>query len=139
MTAKVRAAFRGSRSLRAGAAFLALGVAYYAFVRLTGITLFCPFQKLTGLACPGCGMAHMCTDILELRFYDAFRENAAAAVILPFLGISAACVALKKGAAAVSRSRPLNIALWVCVALLVAFGIVRNLPGCEFLLPSYLR
>ena len=32
-----------------------------------------------------------------------------------------------------------NILLWGSVAVLLLFGVLRNLPGLEFLLPSYLR
>ena len=81
----------------------------------------------------------MAMDIAGLRFYDAFRENVATAVILPLLGVSFAAVYIKSGAQGVKSSRFLRILAWGGVAALAVFGVLRNLPGFEFLLPSYLR
>jgi len=117
----------------------AAGTVYYLFVRLTGITLFCPVQKVTGLACPGCGISHFFMDLAEFRFADAFLENVAVASLIPVWGLSVAAVYIKNGAAGVKSSRFLNALAWVSVAILAVFGVVRNLPGCAFLLPSYLR
>ena len=125
--------------LRGVLILLAVGAAYYAFVKLTGLSLFCPIQKITGRACPGCGISHFCMDLVEFRFAEAFRENVAVAVLLPVWGVSAAAVYLKNGAQGFKKSRALNILAWVSVVLLVVFGVVRNLPGCEFLLPSYMQ
>ena len=131
----LRAFFRTYRKqLQTAGVFLLLGLAYFLLTQLTPLRIPCIFQKITGFACPGCGMTHLCMQLLRLDFAGAAGENLAAALLAPLWLAGILIRALfSKG------SRAENILLWGSVAVLLLFGVLRNLPGLEFLLPSYLR
>ena len=131
--------FARHKFLRFLIVIITLGAAYYALMRLTGLSLFCPVNKLTGLACPGCGVTHFFVHILHFEFAEAFRENLAISVLIPVWAVTAAAVGIKNGFSGFYQNRFVKSLAWVSVALLIIFGVVRNLPGCEFLLPSYMR
>ena len=44
------------KQLRTAGIFFLLGLAYYIVTQLTPLRIPCLFQKVTGLACPGCGI-----------------------------------------------------------------------------------
>lgn len=46
----------------------------------------CPFHKLTGFLCPGCGAQRCLHFLLNAEFSAAFRENALIPLALPYLG-----------------------------------------------------
>ncbi len=121
-------------------AVLAAGAVYWLFVLLTGVGVPCLFQTVTGLACPGCGATHFFTEAFQLRFANAARENLALAVLLPVWAVSLALGALfrKDRSKRLLDSRFFVILAWASAAALLVFGVVRNLPGCESLLPSYM-
>lgn len=125
------------RRIRIGAVVIGLGLAYYLVTRLTAFRIPCIFQTVTGLACPGCGVSHFCMKLLQMDPMGAARENLALAVLLP-VWCGAGCVRLIWHPRWLARdSKGEKLLLWGSVALLLLFGIVRNLPGMEFLLPSY--
>ena len=131
----LRAFFRTYRKqLQTAGVFLLLGLAYFLLTQLTPLRIPCIFQKITGFACPGCGMTHLCMQLLRLDFAGAAGENLAAALLARIL-----IRALWNPAWFSKGSRAENILLWGSVAVLLLFGVLRNLPGLEFLLPSYLR
>ena len=49
-----------------GGALVGLGAVYTAVIFVVGRGLYCPFWKLTGLLCPGCGVTRMCLALLRL-------------------------------------------------------------------------
>lgn len=89
----------------------------------------CAFHTTTGLLCPGCGGTRAAHALLQGRFAEALRCNAAAVLGVPLL---LGAVAWRNG----SRRRrglpadglPAAWVWWIATALGV-FGIVRNLPG----------
>lgn len=59
MLQNLRFFFRTHRKqLRTAGIFFLLGLAYYIVTQLTPLRIPCLFQKITGLACPGCGISH---------------------------------------------------------------------------------
>jgi hypothetical protein len=56
------------KQLRTAGIFFLLGLAYYIITQLTPLRIPCLFQKITGLACPGCGISHFCIRLLHLDF-----------------------------------------------------------------------
>ena len=77
--------------------------------------------------------------LLRLDFAGAAGENLAAALLAPLWLAGILIRALWNPAWFSKGSRAENILLWGSVAVLLLFGVLRNLPGLEFLLPSYLR
>ena len=106
---------------------IALGLLYYAWICVTGISIPCVFHLITGLRCPGCGVTTMLYKILHLDFEQAFIAN-------PFLFVTSPLLLLQGGYAAYryfmgkGLSRRNEILLYIYCAALCVFGVLRNLP-----------
>lgn len=89
----------------------------------------CLFKKVTGYDCPGCGGLRALHHLLRGEVGEAFRLNALVVATLPLLS-ALAFRAWRKSA----PPRPTAVLLWfwLLFALLVLFGIVRNLPLWPF-------
>lgn len=114
-----------------------IGLLYYLITQLTPFRIPCFFQKLTGLACPGCGVSHFCIRLLHLDLAGAAKENLALTILMPIWAVSIAIRVIWHPKWFAKNSPAEAILLWGSIFLLLLFGIVRNLPGMEFLLPSY--
>lgn len=122
-------ACRLRRVLGGGAALLAAGLAYALWVRFTGLALPCPIRAVTGLLCPGCGVTRMCLALLRGDSGAAWEANPVLLILLPVLGLLAVRMTLRyvrEGRLAGPRWE--NALCWALVALLIAWGVVRNLP-----------
>jgi len=109
------------------AAALFFGLLYAFIGTKFGLFIPCFFREITGLKCPGCGMTHMCLDLMRFRFVDAFRENQAIFLMLPVAGVIGTrkiVQYIKFGKVKFTRAEN-AIAVFCLVALLV-FGVVRN-------------
>jgi len=92
----------------------------------------CPFHELTGLLCPLCGGTRAAFRLLEGDLAGSLGLNL---LLLP-LGAVVAYVALTNLSALSGRLPPPPIWLPKAIAVvLVAFTVVRNLPGVEALGP----
>lgn len=127
------------KQLKTAGIVAALGLGYYILTQLTPFRIPCVFQKITGLACPGCGVTHFCMRLLQLDFFGAVRENLALAVLLPIWMGALLIRVIWHPRWLQKNSRGEKILLWGSIAVLLVFGVMRNLPGMEFLLPSYRR
>lgn len=117
------------------AAVLAAGIVYYLISDF--VTLKCPIHFFTGLYCPGCGVTRMCIHLIELDIYAAFRSNCAVFICLPFLTVFFAVRTygyIKTGKYLCNT--PMKIMLYALIVVLVAFGVLRNIPAFYFLLPQ---
>lgn len=89
----------------------------------TGLYPSCPFHRLTGLECPGCGAQRAAHHLLYGRPAEALSHNALLVVAIPLAIIHFMAV-----------SRRHRHSRWPVVAwgvLIVGWGIARNLwPGC---------
>jgi len=47
--------------------------------------LKCPFKKMTGLDCPGCGSQRAFHALLHFNFREAFAQNALFVLAIPYL------------------------------------------------------
>lgn len=118
---------------------LGIGSAYYFLMQVTSFRIPCLFRKVTTFACPGCGITHFFLRLLQMDISGAIRENVAVAALLliwlPLFAIRKIWHPywLRKNGTFE------KILAFICVGLLLLFGIVRNLPGMEFLLPSEMR
>jgi hypothetical protein len=94
---------------------------------------FCAFHRLTGLNCPGCGGLRALHQLLHGHVAAAFRFNA-----LVVLGVPPAARfgARRLWCLASGKAQPTFAVrpawLWIGLAVIVAFGILRNLPFPAF-------
>ena len=104
---------------------------------LDGESLQCPFYKLTRLYCPGCGSGRAVRALLRGNLAESFRWNP----MLYLLGIPSCLGVLYEYIRIVflpRRLRPIVLPQKLCVflvVLLIAWWVLRNLPGLEFLAP----
>ena len=113
------------------AAVLAWGVSLYLFdPEDSPQFLPCPFHWLTHLYCPGCGAQRAVHDLLHGRLGEALGHNAALVVSAPLLGLQWAF-----GRWCGRSPAHDNRVVWAWGFGLVAWGVVRNLPGLEVLAP----
>lgn len=95
----------------------------------------CLFHDLTGWYCPGCGITRALHALVHFDFRRAFAMNALLMLSLPLLTVMAAQGFTRHALlpAAVARVA-FNGRVWI--AALLVFGVVRNLPGFEWLAPG---
>lgn len=104
------------------------GLLYRIFVSYTGLAIPCLFRKVTGLLCPGCGVTGMCVALLQLDWRGAFSCQPVLFVLL--LPLTAVFICSAAGYVQDGRfrfARWQNFILYVSVAALAIFGVVRNL------------
>lgn len=115
------------KKLGISAMVLAAGFAYYLAARFF-FAVPCMFRTLTGFKCPGCGITHMLIAELQLNFAQAYTANPALYLLQPvigyFIGKMCACWFFDKRC---RWNRAENILLYVVAAILVVFGIIRNI------------
>ncbi len=103
--------------------WISAGLAVAAFWLLNpGVLAFCPrcpLHSLTGLYCPGCGSTRAMHELTHGHFLAAFRLNPLAIMVLPVLGLW-----LARG----ERAGVKSFWIWTLLAVIVVFGVLRNLP-----------
>lgn len=128
---------RLKKSLTVIFTLLAIGIAYYVWVKLTGIAIPCIFKEKYGFYCSGCGISRMFLNLFRFDFYGAFRSNILIFVLSPVLSLYTAYKIfeyIKYGNLKLSKKE--NIFVWFLIALLVVFGILRNIPMFSYLAPQ---
>ena len=122
------------RRNRVPAAMILLGTTAVALLRVfdpatSAIFPPCPLHFLTGFYCPGCGSLRAVHALLQGDFRQACAMNALTVMLLPFIGYGLLSEIHKH-----FRGRPLPgtmlRATWIraLCALIVLFGVLRNLP-----------
>jgi Protein of unknown function (DUF2752) len=126
----------GSRYL-VGAALLTAGLGavmlWFFDPASAGIFPSCPLRYLTGLYCPGCGSLRAMHQLLHGNVAAAWAMNPLTIILLPFLsyGLTSEALSLWRGAGLPHRSLPASW-IWTLCAVIVIFGIVRNVPVHPF-------
>jgi hypothetical protein len=115
---------------------LAAGAAYVAAndPAQGGAFLPCPFRTLTGWWCPGCGLTRATHHLLRGDLAQALRFNVFVLVVLAT--VAASWWGWFRRAARRPSWRPIGVPIRFQVVagiVLVAFGVVRNLPGVTLL------
>ncbi|ABF40886.1 conserved hypothetical protein [Candidatus Koribacter versatilis Ellin345] len=129
------------RLMKVSAAILGAMIVAVTFARPghRGILPPCPFHALTGFFCPGCGSTRALYLLVHGHPLAAFGENALAVTLLPFLIYELLAVLSRRLPVISTRLRPW--AVWTLFAVVLAFSILRNIPGAPFnlLAPTDLR
>lgn len=93
----------------------------------------CVFHEYTGLHCPGCGGTRAVHRLMHGDFAAAIHMNALAVFLLPLILLRLAWQYV------VSKRRDMPTQLkvpyyvdWIIAGLVVAFGILRNIPYWPF-------
>jgi hypothetical protein len=89
----------------------------------------CLFHSTTGLLCPGCGSLRALHELLRGHLATALRFNPLLIISMPFVAWWGARPLTRwmRGEPATLALRPIWI--WTFLAVTLAFGICRNLPG----------
>ena len=112
-------------------------VLYYVLFRFKVLIINCPIRQIFHVYCPGCGVSRMLLALTKFKFKEAFSYNQLAFILLPFLSIL-----LVDYIISYLYDKPNKIIdkipLWVYILIsiiIVAFGIIRNLPEFYYLTP----
>jgi len=93
----------------------------------------CPLFKLTGFACPGCGLTRGFHALFHGDVLTALHFNALIPVWLVIFGyLFLSLVLFAVRGKALPMKLPSPVTLWVFLLGLLAFGVVRNLPVYPF-------
>lgn len=93
----------------------------------------CPFYKLTGLYCPGCGSIRGLHQILHLNFYRAIEYNVLMVAALPFVLYGLICQYLRYF---FDLKIPVLFVragyIWTLLGVVIIYAILRNIPIFPF-------
>ena len=118
---------RGAKSAAiVGTSFVAAGIAYYFFIRLTGWSIPCMVKQMSGLKCPTCGITHMFQALFRLDFESAFKANQFLFCTWPLIGAEILFIVYRGGN---NKELPKwnYVLLFFYIFLLLIFGIIRNI------------
>jgi len=119
-------------------AAIALAIVYYKYNPAKyGLFPQCPFHKLTGLDCPGCGSQRALHALLHLDFKAAAGYNLLMIISIPFLSVhffyKLKSFFLKREVRWAVIYHPITPK--IIFVLVIVFWITRNIPATPF---SYL-
>jgi hypothetical protein len=118
-----------------GVICLALFVLFFFNPAGSSFYLPCPFHKLTGLYCPGCGSLRAMHQLLHGNLPAAFGLNPLMVLSLPLLGYWFISFGVP-----VVRSRPQKsviipaFGIWLILMIIVLYWILRNITFYPFTL-----
>lgn len=93
----------------------------------------CPLFVLTGLYCPGCGVLRASHQLLHGNLLGALDYNPVFVVAAPILVYALLSMALERTTGAtLPAPRISGRASWAVAALIIGFGVLRNLPYPPF-------
>ena len=115
---------------------LAIGATYVAVVDPSegGVFIPCPFRSLTGWWCPGCGLTRATHHLFRGDLVQALRYNLVVILVLGAIAAAWTAWLLDRAGRTVRWGRLLPVwAQVAAVSVLLAFAVVRNLPGVPLL------
>lgn len=97
----------------------------------------CPLLAATGLYCPGCGTMRALHDLAHGDLAGALARNPLTVLALPVLAWAwLSWVRGRWGTPTTARASVPAWVQWAVAALVVLFGVARNLPGMTLLSPA---
>ena len=112
-----------------GLLFLAVAL-YYFFLnpyQQTDFFMSCPFYKITGYQCPGCGSQRAFHEVLHFHFFEAFKQNALFVLGIPYVLLIFYANFNKEKHQKLRQVLVGNKTLLILLILAILFGVLRNL------------
>ena len=110
---------------------LLLAVALYYFFlnpyQQTDFFMSCPFYKITGYQCPGCGSQRAFHELLHFHFFEAFKQNALFVLGIPYVLLIFYANFNKEKHQKLRQVLLGNKTLLILLIVAILFGVLRNL------------
>ena len=87
----------------------------------------CPFYKITGYQCSGCGSQRAFHEILHLNFREAFRQNALVFIAIPYFSLIFITSFFQEKFAKLRQLLIGKKTILILFFIIILFGIFRNL------------
>lgn len=87
----------------------------------------CPFYKITGYQCSGCGSQRAFHEILHLNFEEAFRQNALVLIAIPYFSLIFFTSFFQEKFAKLRQLLIGKKTILILFVIVILFGIFRNL------------
>ncbi|RBO87323.1 uncharacterized protein DUF2752 [Nocardia puris] len=122
--------------LAAGAGVGAVALLHFRDPHVEGSYGLCPLYALTGVYCPGCGGMRAVHNLTDGRILDSLQSNLIAIPLLLALALFIGDWGMRAWRGDKPRvpdiPRPL---LWILLAFLAVYAVVRNTPWGTWLAP----
>lgn len=109
-------------------------LAYYGLFVKFHIAIPCPIYKFTHFYCPGCGITRMLFSLIQLDFYQSFRYNPLVFILLVIYLISKLVEVILKRKIILKP-----YVTYILLVIVIIYGIIRNIPGLEYLQPTIIK
>ncbi len=110
---------------------LLLAVALYYFFlnpyQQTDFFMSCPFYKITGYQCPGCGSQRAFHELLHFHFFEAFKQNALFVLGIPYVLLIFYANFNKEKHQKLRQVLVGKKTLLILLIVAILFGVLRNL------------
>ena len=87
----------------------------------------CPFYKITGYQCPGCGCQRAFHELLHLNFKEAFHQNALVLFGIPYFSLIFFTSFHQEKYAKLRQFLIGKKTILILFFIIILFGIFRNL------------
>ena len=87
----------------------------------------CPFYKITGYQCSGCGSQRAFHEILHLNFKEAFHQNALVLIAIPYFSLIFFTSFFQEKFAKLRQLLIGKKTILILFIFIILFGIFRNL------------
>lgn len=87
----------------------------------------CPFYKITGFQCSGCGSQRAFHEILHLNFREAFHQNALVLIAIPYFSLIFFTSFFQEKFAKLRQLLIGKKTILILFIFIILFGIFRNL------------
>ena len=114
-----------------------LGIGYYAFIKITHVSIPCLIKLVTGKFCPGCGVTRMFLALFEGDWQAAYHANRLLFCLIPILllyGLVKAGYYIGKGKNFECKLEQIGVI--VIFVITVIFWILRNTESYSYLAPQ---
>jgi hypothetical protein len=95
----------------------------------------CPFLYVTGYYCPGCGSLRAIHALVHGDLLQAVHRNPLTVLFLPYLLLTWLSWLRREATGAPRRDLAPPWVIWGLLVAVVAFWLLRNLPGFSWLAP----